>query len=61
MRTFYNRGYIMCEKCVSLQEEIDRLTKETFGLQNSLDSTYEQYMKLKNAIDKIGNIVTDVW
>lgn len=51
----------MCEKCVSLQEEIDRLTKETLGLQNSLDSTYEQYMKLKNAIDKIGNIVTDVW
>lgn len=51
----------MCENCESLQKEVDRLTKETFGLQDSLDTTYERYMRLKNAIDKIGNIVTDVW
>lgn len=51
----------MCDKCKEMTEEVIRLTKELEYENIRYEDVNEQYKKLKNAIDKIANIVTDVW
>lgn len=51
----------MCDKCKEITEEVNRLTKELEYENIRYDVVNEQYKILKNAIDKIANIVTDVW
>ena len=51
----------MCDKCKEMTEEVIRLTKELENENSRYEVANEQYKKLKTAIDKIANIVTDVW